>query len=219
MTRNRVLIFLVLTVICVGTVYKYRRFIVQKLRHNQNSSGMNQRNAYHLKEGACIAKNNRLNLPQKKLSQLSSVPGLKHVSSSASYHLDDMTASKPLLTNQAIQILSTIANDFQKRLEAKGYKKKKIVITSMTRSVESQQRLSKTNINAASKSAHLYGSTFDIAYHKFQSVSNSVGKEPSEAILVQTLEETLVYFKKKESLVGIKEYKQPCFHITATCTQ
>ena len=85
--------------------------------------------------------------------------------------------------------------------------------------VKSQKELSKGNINAAAKSAHLYGSTFDVAYHRFQSVSNSTGKEPSLNVLEQTLEKTLVELKKKGVLVGIKEYRQACFHITATCSQ
>ena len=180
---------------------------------------MNQGNSHHLEEGSCIAKNNRLNLPKQKLSQLSSVSGLKHISSNKYFHIDSMTHSKPLLTKQGKNILHTIASDFQKSLEAKGYKKKKIVITSMTRSAESQKQLSKNNINATSQSAHLYGSTFDISYRRFKDVSNSAGKDPNHKTLVQTLEETLIKLKKKGDLVGIKEYKQPCFHITASCKQ
>ncbi len=88
----------------------------------------------------------------------------------------------------------------------------------MVRSVQSQKKLAKGNVNAASKSAHLYGSTFDIAYKKFRSVSNSIGKKPSQKILEQTLEKTLVELKNKGLLVGIKEYRQPCYHITASCT-
>lgn len=220
MKRTIIFIALFITIICAATGYKYRRIIVKEVRnYHRNSSAMNQGNARHIKEGSCIAKNTRLNLPQKKLSQLSSLTGLKHVSSGESYHVDAMTHSKPLLTKKGQKILNTVANDFQRSLEAKGYKKKKIVITSMTRSIESQKRLSKENVNAASKSAHLYGSTFDISYRQFKSVSKSRGKEPSDAVLVQTLEDTLTKLKNKGSLVGIKEYKQLCFHVTASCGQ
>ena len=89
----------------------------------------------------------------------------------------------------------------------------------MTRSLDSQIDLAKTNENAAAKSAHLYGSTFDITYEQFIPVSDSKGKQPSSKVLQQTLETTLAELKKKGTLVGIKEYRQPCYHITASCVQ
>ena len=218
MKRRFLIIAFILIAISGAIGYKYRRVILQKMRSSaRTSSAMNQRNPLHLKEGACIAKG--LDLPQKKLSQLSTVTGLTTVSSTSDYHVENMTHSKPLLTKRGQAVLKTIASNFQKRLQDQGYKKQKLVITSMTRSLDSQIELGKTNENAAAKSAHLYGSTFDLSYKKFRSVSESKGKQPSRKVLEQTLESTLAELKKKGTLVGIKEYRQPCYHITASCVQ
>ena len=52
------------------------------------------------------------------------------------------------------------------------------------------------NKNAASKSAHLYGSTFDISYAQFKSISGSKGKKGSTRVLSSILEEVLTTTKK-----------------------
>ena len=218
MKRRLLIIAFILIAISGAIGYKYRRVILQKIRSSARTpSAMNQRNRLHLKEGACIAKG--LDLPQKELSQLSAVTGLTTVSSTSGYHVEDMTYAKPLLTKRGQAVLKTIASNFQKRLQDQGYQKRKLVITSMTRSRASQIKLARTNGNAAPRSAHLYGSTFDISYEKFRPVSGSKGKQPSKKVLQQTLEKTLAELKKKGTLVGIKEYRQPCYHITASCVQ
>lgn len=101
MRRTILFAVLFITTICGATGYKYRRVITKEVNdYRRNSSAMNQGNSRHIKEGSCIAKMNRLNLPQKKLSKLSSITGLKHVASGESYHVGAMKHSKPLLTKK-----------------------------------------------------------------------------------------------------------------------
>ena len=231
MRKILALFFLGLSVLCIWGGYKYRHTIYKSAKYaikyiprgcaaskNAYNGVLTNKNPAHLKEGRCISEKKKLDLPQKTLAQLSTVSGLVKVSESQTYSLASMTHSKALLTKEGKSTLDKIGKRFQEKLAEKGYQKKKLVVTSMTRSKDSQVALSRGNANAASHSAHLYGSTFDISYTRFYSVSESKGKKPSQAVLVQTLDEVLTELQKEGRLFGLKEFQQPCFHVTASCS-
>ena len=217
MNRTIITVAIGMAMFCAALGFKYRQVVEQKvMKYYSNLSTVRQANAIHIEEGSCIATNYRLDLPQKRLSQLSAITGLKHISSGESFYIGSLAQSKPLLTKRGQIILNIVANDFQRRLDDKGYKKKKIVITSMTRSVNSLKQIQE-NTKEADITAHIYGSTFDISLQKFNPVERSPGEEPSQEILVQTLDETVVHLKRRGELVGMKNVEQNYYHITASC--
>ncbi|MEC7984865.1 MAG: DUF5715 family protein [Myxococcota bacterium] len=182
-----------------------------------DTSAMRDHNHKHLKHANCIAKDRKLALPKSLLSEISQTEGLVSVESNHAYTLATMTHSKPYLTPNAKNLLDDIGHRFQKKLKSKGYQSRKLRITSLTRSQKSQIQLSKGNANAAKNSAHLLGSTIDISYARFPKGDSHIGISPSYEVLVDTLEQTLLEFRDAKRLVGIKEYRQKCFHITLHC--
>lgn len=132
--------------------------------------------------------------------------------------VDELTHSVPYLTPNACDLLNTIAGNFQQKLRDKGLAQYRIVVTSLLRTQDDVRRLRRVNSNAVSKSCHLYGTTFDIAYNCFQRVDTLAdfeGDDASHKVLVNLLGETLKDLRD-DSLCYIKfERRQPCFHITS----
>ena len=132
--------------------------------------------------------------------------------------LETLTHSVPYLTKGAGNLLNTIATRFQEKLRDKGLAQYQIVVTSLLRTEDDVRRLRRVNSNAVSKSCHMYGTTFDIAYncfHKVDSLADFEGSDASHRMLVNMLGETLKELRD-DSLCYVKyERRQPCFHITS----
>jgi hypothetical protein len=76
--------------------------------------------------------------------------------------------SQPLLTPDAVALLTELAERFHAALDALGAPRFRLEVTSVLRSAEDQARLRRVNPNAAlGESTHLYGTTFDVAYSAF----------------------------------------------------
>lgn len=136
---------------------------------------------------------------------------LDEVASCRLYELDELTHSLPYLVPRAHSLLKTIARDFKDSLDNKGLPSYNIVVTSVLRTNESVKKLRKKNLNASANSAHMFGTTFDIAYTRFK--SNSF-RETEEVKLKSVLADVLYNLRKAEKCYVRYEYKQGCFHIT-----
>ena len=90
------------------------------------------------------------------------------------------------------------------------------MLTSGTRSRQSQAILQQVNTNAASETAHWYGYTFDVAYDVFIKRYFWEDDVPVD-VLVQTLDSVLTAMRKEEKIYVLGEKRQPCFHITVRC--
>lgn len=132
--------------------------------------------------------------------------------------LETLTHSVPYLTKGAGNLLNTIATRFQEKLRDKGLAQYQIVVTSLLRTEDDVRRLRRVNSNAVSKSCHMYGTTFDIAYNCFHKVdlhADFEGSDASHRVLVNMLGETLKELRD-DGLCYVKyERRQPCFHITS----
>lgn len=83
------------------------------------------------------------------------------------------------------------------------------VVTSLTRTIESQQSLSRINKNATTNiSTHSYGVSFDISYTRFN------GKRGGNSELQKVLEDILISYQKKKSIYVLMERQSTCYHIT-----
>lgn len=138
---------------------------------------------------------------------------LEYIESCSLYEVDKLTHSLPYLTKQAEEVLEQIAENFMDSLSSKGVTNYKIVVTSLLRTKASVKNLRNKNLNASKNSAHLYGTTFDIAYSRF--VKEGWGSEVKTDLLKSILAEVLNDLRKKGGCYVKYEYKQGCFHVTA----
>ncbi|MFT3902252.1 MAG: DUF5715 family protein [Niabella sp.] len=151
-----------------------------------------------------------------KKSGIGPVENVKHLNSLVSknrltavkakgkgYTIHKLTHSKPYLTPNAKRVMDDIAQQFYAKT------KKTITITSLTRTIYDQNRLTNVNANATTGlSAHNYGVAFDISYIRFSKV-----KTPN-ARLEKQLEQLLIRFQQQGKIYYIKEKREMCFHVT-----
>lgn len=141
-----------------------------------------------------------------------------HVFTNNSYKIDSLTHSIPYLVPQACLLLYKIGCNFQDSLGRKGLNPYRVIVTSVLRTKEDVRRLRKRNGNASLNSAHFYGTTFDIAYNRFDKIEDADGcptEDVRPGMLKQVLAEVLRDLKKKEECHVKYELKQGCFHVTA----
>lgn len=119
------------------------------------------------------------------------------------YIIQKLTHSRAVLIERAFDILNEISNKFHAETS------KKISVSSLTRTLESQKKLGKVNSNAIKgESAHAYGASFDISYAQYSNVRgrNYQYEKQLQSILDEMVAEGKIYY--------IKERRQPCFHVT-----
>ena len=143
-----------------------------------------------------------------------SVGSLCRVGDNAYYTLAPMSHSVPYLTPGAASLLSLIGQRFQQELAKSGYRKHRIVVTSLLRTEADVQRLQRTNSNATRNSCHMYATTFDLSYVRFNRIDtsgSSVDNNTMANILGRVLNEL-----RDSGLCYVKyETQQRCYHITS----
>ena len=137
---------------------------------------------------------------------------LNHIEDTRYYKLDPMTHSMPYLADGAKKLLTTIGKNFQKILKKRGYRCHRIIATSMLRTRADVGRLMKVNGNAAKNSAHLYGTTFDLSYTRFNRIDMD-GKSVNNTEMANILGEVLYDLRDDGKCRVIFERNQHCFHI------
>lgn len=119
------------------------------------------------------------------------------------YILQKLTYSRPVLNKDALAVLNEISDLFYEETS------KKLSISSLTRTMQTQRKLSRVNSNAAiGESAHAYGAAFDISYSQYNNVRgrNYIYERKVQQILDDLVADGRIYY--------IKEKSQPCFHVT-----
>lgn len=134
---------------------------------------------------------------------------LTEIESCRQYEVDKLTHSLPYLVPRAGELLETIGRNFRDSLDSKGLPSRKIIVTSVLRTNGTVKKLRKTNVNASANSAHVYGTTFDVAYARYKGAK----KEETDK-LKSVLAEVLQDLRKREKCYVRYEFKQGCFHIT-----
>lgn len=135
------------------------------------------------------------------------------ISTCSAYKVDRLTHSMPYLTPDAKALLNDIGASFQDKLKKKGYKKHRIVVTSVLRTSDDISKLQKVNINAVPNSAHRYATTFDISYVRYNRTGWG-GKPASVAAMTDILGQTLKQLRDEGRCYVKYEKHQHCYHIT-----
>jgi len=141
---------------------------------------------------------------------------LVKIKSNKYYIVKSLSHSHPYLTPKAADLLEDIGKRFRKKLDDNNMGNYSYQITSLLRTKESQRSLSRSNVNAASTTSHLYGTTFDIAYR-------TVTKRPlpgmkvdvADAKAIKLLSEAIGELRREGRCVVVTERIEKCFHITA----
>lgn len=143
---------------------------------------------------------------------------LLYIGANPFYCLDTgMTHSIPYLVPRAAQLLSTIGRNYLDSLYIKGIPLHQIIVTSVLRTEADVARLKQRNGNATEQSCHLFGTTFDICYNRYNTVSHPDGPERRTVqsdTLKWVLSEVLRDVRESGMCYIKHEVKQGCFHIT-----
>ena len=102
------------------------------------------------------------------------------------YLVDPLTHSVPYLTKGARSLLEDLGEGFQYILRREGYRPHRIIVTSLLRTEADVTSLRRVNGNAARNSSHLYATTFDLSYTRFNRLSTE-GKPVSNAEMARIL--------------------------------
>jgi hypothetical protein len=151
---------------------------------------------------------------EQKVKVLTSENRLLKISDSKYYTVNKLSHSHPYLVPRAKKLLDLIGERFRKKLKEHNLDDYQYKITSLIRTQESQRSLSFSNVNAASKSAHLYGTTFDITYKSLSKKSMLGKKTVRDGAAIRLLSETIRELQQERRLLVITERKEACFHIT-----
>ena len=142
---------------------------------------------------------------------------LVYVASSPYYHVDPLRQSIPYLVPRAAVLLQDIGQAFFDSLYVKGVPLHRFIVTSVLRTEEDVARLRRFNQNATENSCHLYGTTFDICYNRYETVESPEGphrRQVRDDTLKFILSEVLRDMRQQGRCYIKYEKKQSCFHMT-----
>lgn len=138
---------------------------------------------------------------------------LNLIESNEYYLVDELTHSIPYLTDDAKRLLDDMGKMFQQSLLKAGYRPHRFIVTSLLRTRDDVERLRKVNGNAAKNSSHMYGTTFDLSWSRYNRVSMD-GNPIDNDTLAAYLGEVIYMLRRQGRCVVIYERNQHCFHIT-----
>lgn len=209
------IIFLIVVFSGMYFAYVFKPEIPYQVKNREAISIFKDRNQTHLN---VAIKNGITPLDSRK--EVENVQSqLKHIETNNFYKVDKLTHSAPYLTEGASELLTLIAKNFQDSLKSKGYENHRIIVTSLLRTRNDVTRLQKSgNKNATTHSAHMYATTFDITYARFDrmlTASAITKKRPSQKAMHKILAEVLKDLKYQRKCYIMYELRQRCFHITS----
>ena len=139
---------------------------------------------------------------------------LSLIKTNDNYIVDSLTHSIPYLVPAAAKELECIGAEFADILQRNGLPHYQFYVTSVLRTKDDIKQLQKSgNINATTNSCHNYGTTFDLAYFRFNKVTRTreyMHQDNLKLVLGQVL-----LNEQRAGRIYVKyEWKQACFHIT-----
>ena len=139
---------------------------------------------------------------------------LRLIKTNDHYIVDSLTHSIPYLVPAAAAELESIGREFADILQRNGLPHYQFYVTSVLRTKEDIKHLQKSgNINATTNSCHNYGTTFDLAYFRFNKVTRT-REYMHQDNLKLVLGQVLLNHQRAGKIYVKYEHKQACFHIT-----
>lgn len=138
---------------------------------------------------------------------------LVFIKNNSNYIIDSLTHSITYLVPAAAAELERIGEEFADILQRNCLPHYRFYVTSVLRTQEDVKKLQRSNENAISNSCHCYGTTFDLAYFRFEKAKPSreyMHQDNLKLVLGQVL-----LNEQRAGRIYVKyEKNQSCFHIT-----
>ena len=152
--------------------------------------------------------------PQNRQQAAKMRSQLSLIKTNENYIVDSLTHSIPYLVPAAAAELERIGEGFADILQRNGLPHYRFYVTSVLRTKDDVKLLQRSgNINATDRSCHCYGTTFDLAYFRFDKVTRTreyMHQDNLKLVLGQVL-----LNEQRAGRIYVKyEHKQACFHIT-----
>ena len=139
---------------------------------------------------------------------------LREIKTTNNYIVDSLTHSVPYLIPSAARELDSIGAEWADILARNGLPHYRFYVTSILRTEEDIRALQRSgNINSVTQSCHCYGTTFDLAYMRYDKVTRT-RDYVHEDNLKLVLGQVLLNHQRAEKIYVKYEWKQSCFHIT-----
>ena len=139
---------------------------------------------------------------------------LVEIKTNDNYIVDSLTHSVPYLIPAAAHELEAIGAEWADILARNGLPHYQFYVTSVLRTEQDIKYLQKSgNINSVTQSCHCYGTTFDLAYMRYNKVSHT-RTYMHEDNLKLVLGQVLLNHQRAGKIYVKYEWKQSCFHIT-----
>lgn len=168
-------------------------------------------NAQHLAAAQAIGLSHR---PANRDEAAKMRKELTLISTNKNYIVEDLTHSIPYLVPTAAHRLDALGEEFADILERNHLPHYRFCVSSVLRSLEDVKRLQRSgNVNATDQSAHNYGTTFDIAYWRYDKVSQTADYMTDDNLKL-VLAQVLLNQQRAGHIYVKYEAKQCCFHIT-----
>jgi hypothetical protein len=152
--------------------------------------------------------------PKDRADAASMRKQLVEIKTCKNYVVDDLTHSVPYLVPAAKRELDSIGAQWADILSRNGLPHYRFYVTSVLRTEEDIKYLQKSgNVNSVKQSCHCYGTTFDIAYMRYDKVTRT-RDYMHEDNLKLVLGQALLNEQRKGRIYVKYEWRQSCFHIT-----
>ena len=139
---------------------------------------------------------------------------LVEIKTNDNYIVDSLTHSVPFLIPAAKHELDSIGEEWADILRRNNLPHYRFYVTSVLRTQEDIRYLQRSgNINSVTQSCHCYGTTFDLAYMRYDKVART-RDYMHEDNLKQVLGQVLLNHQHAGKIFVKYEAKQSCFHIT-----
>ena len=139
---------------------------------------------------------------------------LVEIKTNENYIVDELTHSVPFLIPSAKKELDAIGTEWSDILKRNGLPHYQFYVTSVLRTQEDVKFLQRSgNINSTTQSCHCYGTTFDLAYMRYNKVTRT-RMYMHEDNLKLVLGQVLLNHQRAGKIYVKYEWKQSCFHIT-----
>ena len=139
---------------------------------------------------------------------------LVEVKTNENYIVDSLKHSVPYLIPSAKRELDAIGAEWSDILQRNGLPHYRFYVTSILRTQEDVKYLQRSgNINSTTQSCHCYGTTFDLAYMRYDKVART-HMYMHEDNLKLVLGQVLLNHQRAGKIYVKYEWKQSCFHIT-----
>lgn len=152
--------------------------------------------------------------PKDRADAASMRKRLVEVMTNANYIVDSLTHSVPYLIPSAKRELDSIGVEWADILQRNNLPHYRFYVTSVLRTQEDIKYLQHSgNINSTTQSCHCYGTTFDLAYMRYEKVTRT-RDYMHEDNLKLVLGQVLLNHQRAGKIYVKYEAKQSCFHIT-----